>query len=250
MPPAHPSGSELQRKLQWSPNMMTYNCHCYSIQISYFQCFNMLYSKANSRAFARKRRNLHFYAHVPAENKRRCRWKQMHMTAVFSYRTCVYFYAYEVAMQTNTRPLGGYDHEQNTDRKRRFLNFRKGTEILKERIWSGLFSASSQNGNQYYDVGPLCPIALHIWDGCQYAVTSRCSRIYGGLVIPSLNIAPSGMTSISFHSNSGRVWPMSRPYAPVSSEVSHNSTTPSKDHHNFLWQRYILVQSNTGTMQT
>ena len=153
--------------------------------------------------------------------------------------------------------LGCHDHEQNTERKRRFFNFRKGTEILKEGIWAGLFSAASQTGDQYYDViiliaslryrwkqtGPnsflqdFCAFseikkllfAVSIWDVSQYAVTSRCSSIYGGLVIPSLNIAPSGMTSISFHSNSGSVWPMSRPYAPVSSDVNHSSTTPSRN---------------------
>ena len=26
-------------------------------------------------------------------------------------------------------------------------------------MWSGLFSAPYQNGSQYYDVGPLCPIS-------------------------------------------------------------------------------------------
>ena len=30
--------------------------------------------------------------------------------------------------------VGHHDHDLNTDRKRRFLNFRKGTEVVKERF--------------------------------------------------------------------------------------------------------------------
>lgn len=59
-------------------------------------------------------------------------------------------------------------------------------------------------------------------------LTSKCSRMYGGFVIPILIIAPSGITSTSCHSNSGNVTPISLPYAPVSSLVSHSSTTPSE----------------------
>ncbi len=46
--------------------------------------------------------------------------------------------------------------------------------------------------------------------------------------MPSRNLAPSGITSTNFHSSSGNVTPMSLPYAPVSSDVSHISTQPSK----------------------
>ena len=31
----------------------------------------------------------------------------------------------------------------------------------KEGILSGLFSAANQNGDQYYDIGPLCSIAFN-----------------------------------------------------------------------------------------
>ena len=51
--------------------------------------------------------------------------------------------------------------------------------------------------------------------------------MYGGFVIPIRSIEPSGITSTSCHNNSGKVTPISRPYAPVSSLVSHSSTTPS-----------------------
>ena len=51
--------------------------------------------------------------------------------------------------------------------------------------------------------------------------------MYGGLVIPTRNMQPSGSPSSSVRISSGIDEPMSRPYAPVSSEVSHTSTTPS-----------------------
>ena len=54
--------------------------------------------------------------------------------------------------------VGCYDHNLNTDRKRRLLNFRKGTQVPKEGILVGLFSASNQNGDQHYDAGLLCSI--------------------------------------------------------------------------------------------
>ena len=41
--------------------------------------------------------------------------------------------------------------------------------------------------------------------------TSRCSKMYGGLVIPTRIRQPSGMTSTSCHSNSVMVTPMSLP---------------------------------------
>lgn len=38
-------------------------------------------------------------------------------------------------------------------------------------------------------------------------LTSKCSSIYGGFVIPILIIAPSGMISTNFNNNSGRETP-------------------------------------------
>ena len=81
----------------------------------------------------------------------------MHMTAVSSYRTCIYSYAYEVAIQKKAF-LGSLVYDLNTDSKRRLFNFCKCTEVVKEGIISGLFSAAYPNGDHYYDVGPLCPI--------------------------------------------------------------------------------------------
>ena len=45
--------------------------------------------------------------------------------------------------------------------------------------------------------------------------------------MPTRSMQPSGTPSSSALSNSGIEEPMSRPYAPVSSDVSHTSTTPS-----------------------
>ena len=58
-----------------------------------------------------------------------------------SYRTCVCFYVYEVAMQTNSWSLVARNHNLNTDHKQRLCNFRKCTAVLKEGIWTSLFSA-------------------------------------------------------------------------------------------------------------
>lgn len=52
--------------------------------------------------------------------------------------------------------------------------------------------------------------------------------------MPRRIIAPSGIVSTSFQSNSGNVTPMSRPYAPKSSEVSQISTTPSANNNIIL----------------
>ena len=52
--------------------------------------------------------------------------------------------------------------------------------------------------------------------------------------MPILIIQPSGITSTSRHKRSGKVTPISCPYAPRSSEVSHNSTTPSENKENDL----------------
>lgn len=58
-------------------------------------------------------------------------------------------------------------------------------------------------------------------------LTSKCSKMYGGLVMPTLIMQPSGITFTSSHSSLGKDSPISRPYAPVSSLVIHISTTPS-----------------------
>lgn len=42
-------------------------------------------------------------------------------------------------------------------------------------------------------------------------VTSKCSNMYGGLVIPTLSRAPSGITSTNCHRSSGNDTPMSLP---------------------------------------
>jgi len=51
--------------------------------------------------------------------------------------------------------------------------------------------------------------------------------IYGGFVIPIRIIQPSGMIATKRQRRFGRFVPMSKPYAPVSSLVNHNSTAPS-----------------------
>ena len=84
------------------------------------------------------------------------------MTAVLSYQTSVYFHLYRRSNADKFMVVGCHDHDLNTYRKRRLFKFRKCTEVLKEGIWSGLFSAAYQNGDQYYDAGPLCPIILAV----------------------------------------------------------------------------------------
>ena len=92
--------------------------------------------QSGQSGIAREQRNLHCDAHVVAQNKRRRRSKQMHMTAVLSYRTCVDFDDVRSSNVEKFTVLGCHDHDINTDRKRHFFpqNFRKGTEALKEGI--------------------------------------------------------------------------------------------------------------------
>ena len=59
------------------------------------------------------------------------------------------------------------------------FNFHKGTEVLKEGIRSGLFSVAYQNGDQYCDVGPLCPI------GCASRGTSVAMSIHVLIFLPA-----------------------------------------------------------------
>ena len=85
---------------------------------------------------------------------------EMHISVVLSYQTCVYFYVYKVAMQTNSWSLVAIIMTKIFTATGSFFNFRKGTQVLKEGICSGLFSAAYQNSDQYYDIGPLWPIEL------------------------------------------------------------------------------------------
>ena len=83
------------------------------------------------------------------------------MSAVLRYRTCIYLYVYKVAIDAEkcspwlprSWPKYGLqtaDHSISVK-----------TEVLpKEGIWSGLFSVQHKNGDQYYGVGPLCPIVI------------------------------------------------------------------------------------------
>lgn len=59
--------------------------------------------------------------------------------------------------------------------------------------------------------------------------------MYGGLVIPIRIIQPSGIISTKRQRSSGRLVPISNPYAPVSSLVNHNSTAPSLNDSIALW---------------
>lgn len=52
--------------------------------------------------------------------------------------------------------------------------------------------------------------------------------------MPTRIIQPSGITLISSHSNCGKLVPISLPYVPVSSLVSHISFTPSIHHHHII----------------
>ena len=106
-------------------------------------------SKADRQAFARKRRRLHCDAHIAVENKRRRSWKQTPMTAVLSYRTCIYFYVYEVTRQKNAWSMGAtvlgcHGHVLNTDCKRRFFISVKAQKTWRKEFQPGCFSGISK----------------------------------------------------------------------------------------------------------
>ena len=66
--------------------------------------------------------------------------------------------------------LGCHNHYLNIDCKLRLFNLRKYTEVLKEEIWSGLFSAAYQNGDQYYDVGSALPYCMRDYSLCLFVL--------------------------------------------------------------------------------
>ena len=83
--------------------------------------------------------------------------------------------------------LGCHDHKLNTGHKRRLSYFCKDTEVVKKGILSGLFSAAYQNGDQYYDFGPLWSISG------QFELSLSSSQFTSALVtlFTSASITPS-----------------------------------------------------------
>ena len=95
----------------------------------------------------------------------------------FDFRSCVLYIQSSVA--DKFKVVGCHGHNLNTDHKRRHFKFRKGIEVVKLRIWSDLLSAAYQNGDQHYDVGPLCLI-IHkseIWNALPVSVTCKDSLL-------------------------------------------------------------------------
>ena len=82
------------------------------------------------------------------------RWKQRRVSSVLTFNLRV-FLCIQSSNADKFKVVGGHGHNLKTDRKRRIFKFRKGIEVMKEAIWSGLLSAPYQNGDQHYDVGPL-----------------------------------------------------------------------------------------------
>ena len=112
---------------------------------------------------------------VAAENKRRRSWKQTTSQlktnahdSRFELSNLCLFLCTQSSNAEKCTVLGCHAHspDLNNDRKRLFFYFRWGTEVLKEGIWSGLFSAAYQNDDQYYDIGPLCHIIYCSLKGC------------------------------------------------------------------------------------
>ena len=96
-------------------------------------------------------------AHVVTERKRT--W---HVSPFWVIELRLFFWIWSSNADKFT-VVGCHDHDLNTDHKQRFFSFHKVT-VLKEGIWSSVFSAAYQeeNGDQcyYYDVGPLCPLSI------------------------------------------------------------------------------------------
>ena len=89
----------------------------------------------------RKQRNLHCDAHVVAQNKRRRHSKQMHVTAVLSYRTCVDFDDVRSSNVEKCTVLGCHDHHLNTDRKRLFFFFKISVNFKAQKSWRKEFDS-------------------------------------------------------------------------------------------------------------
>ena len=65
---------------------------------------------------------------------RRSALKTKPRDSVWSFRTSVYFYVTQSSNADKFKVVGCYDHNLNTDRKRRLFNFGKGTQAPKEGI--------------------------------------------------------------------------------------------------------------------
>ena len=105
---------------------------------------------------------------------------------VWRVRTSVYFYVFRSSNVDKFKVVGCHGHNLNTDRKRRFFKLRKGIEqVLKEGIRSGLLSMPYKNGDQHYDVGPLCSIVITPCLG-----ELNCDRLHIILIIFTYIITP------------------------------------------------------------
>ena len=118
-----------------------------------------IYSKADSRAFACKRRNLHCDAHVAVENKHTWPLKTNARDIRFDLSNLRLFLCLRSSNADKFTLAGCYDHYRNTDRKRRLFNFGKCTKVLTKGIVYDLFLAYQHSG-QYYGVGPICPMTV------------------------------------------------------------------------------------------
>ena len=131
-----------------------------------------LCGKANSRAFVCKGSKFALWL-------TRRRWKQTMSPLKTNAHDCHFeltnLLLFLCKQSSNADKMLG--HDLNTDHKHRFFNFRKVTGVLKERNWSDLFSAAYQNGDQYHDIGPLCPITSWICHLCDEVASGRMCQM-------------------------------------------------------------------------
>lgn len=130
----------------------------------------------------------------------------------------------EWSMSAAAKPLGKQNRKEfsllNLGKAIYYLFTERDSTIVQETTGT---RAKQWKGKQCQSI----LVSFSQWCIIIFVHTSRCSRIYGGLVIPSLSMAPSGISSTNLHSKVGRSVPMSLPYAPVSSLVNQISHTPS-----------------------
>ena len=83
----------------------------------------------------------------------RRRWKQTHISAVLSYRTCVYFSCLRSGNALKCTVLGRHDHDLNTCRKQRFFKTHRSRE--GRNLMRFVFSAISKWRSALW----FCPIS-------------------------------------------------------------------------------------------
>ena len=198
----------------------------------------------------------------PLKIRAHVRWKQRRVSAILTFEPAL-FLCIQGSIADKFKVVGCHGYNVNTVRKRPIFKFRKAIEVLKEGIWSGLLSAPYQNGDQHYDIGPLCligrvgvdykspititvPIKLSITITVviEKAITITIIRIWLRLQLLVYNGNDSRLfiRHVHLHSVWARNWKRWDTCLTKLKKVRHMSR-PAETHVSPSWQRWDIHQA-------